>query len=108
MASSKYDAEQQVRLWGQPDLYPIWYILSDEEVAQQNIGQNVVENPLRYGSQQYRGYELLTSNVIRGGTTVGSEVDVMKNGSREARVEASNVTLALAKAKRVIDAMHGD
>ena len=45
MATSKYDAEQQVRLWGQPDLYPIWYILSDEEVAQQNIGQNIVENP---------------------------------------------------------------
>jgi hypothetical protein len=52
MAISKYDAEQQVRGWGAPDLYPIWYILSDEEVAQQNIGQNIVENPRSTGTNK--------------------------------------------------------
>ena len=72
----------------------------------------------RHGETMYRGYKLLSSTVIQGGTTIGYEVDVMKKGYvdaphknvwfTETTVKDVNQAKVNAKAKRVVAAMKGD
>jgi|GEM_PF-6552923 len=61
-----------------------------------------------YGVYKYRGYRLVTGTTYRGAKVVGFSVLIQKKGFTDGTAEAKEMPKALAKAQRIVDAMHGD